>query len=157
MKFFTTKCTFLMDGNVPQRNIKETRILISEMWAGLPCTVTLSLGMTQFHPLFRKAWQHLKVQTSMKICSKCLIKVFQYEFKNYTFRKSTPQLAATILAETQCNHAFSLQNSYCCEWFCLGEDVFFLKLMLTLTLSKCSSTILYWHPYIYSQEIQSVL
>lgn len=34
--------------------------------------------------------------------------------------------------------------------------IFFLKLMLMLTLSKCSSAILYWHPYIYSQEIQSV-
>lgn len=47
----------------------------------------------------------------MKVCSKCP-KVIQYEFKIQTFRVFTLQLAETLLAETQGNHAFSLQNNY---------------------------------------------
>lgn len=46
-------------------------------------------------------------------------KVFLYEFKSQTFRKFMSQLAETLLAETQGNHAFSLQNNYHREQLCL--------------------------------------
>lgn len=46
-------------------------------------------------------------------------KSFQPEFKIQTFREFTPQLA-----ETQGNHAFSLQSNYCCEPLCLAKSIF---------------------------------
>lgn len=58
-----------------------------------------------------------------------------YEFKIQTSRKFMPQLADTLLAETQGNHAFSLHNNYHCEQLCLLKNLVFFSKILTLTNS----------------------